>query len=211
MPLPPPDQAPHESAPGCSPAGSAAAHGDDPSPASGTERLLLIVEDDETFARTLGRSFERRGYRVLHATSLEGLQALLPEHKPDYAVVDLKLKGESSGLACVQALHDHHPAAVIVVLTGYASIATAVEAIKLGARHYLAKPSNTDDIELAFGRDSGDIETELSDRPTSIKTLEWERIHETLAETGFNISETARRLGMHRRTLARKLEKQRVK
>ncbi|OZI61929.1 response regulator transcription factor [Bordetella genomosp. 11] len=175
------------------------------------ERLLLIVEDDETFARTLGRSFERRGYRVLHATGLESLQAILPEHQPGYAVVDLKLKGEASGLACVQALHAHNPDTIIVVLTGYASIATAVEAIKLGARHYLAKPSNTDDIEQAFGRDSGDVETELSDRPTSIKTLEWEHIHETLASTGFNISETARRLGMHRRTLARKLEKQRVK
>ncbi|OZI19892.1 two-component system response regulator [Bordetella genomosp. 9] len=175
------------------------------------ERLLLIVEDDETFARTLGRSFERRGYRVLHATGLETLQALLPDHQPGYAVIDLKLKGDASGLACVQALHAHHPQTIIVVLTGYASIATAVEAIKLGARHYLAKPSNTDDIEQAFGRDAGDVETELSDRPTSIKTLEWERIHETLAETGFNISETARRLGMHRRTLARKLEKQRVK
>lgn len=180
-------------------------------PATPADRLLLIVEDDETFARTLGRSFERRGYRVLHATGLEGVQALLPDHQPDYAVVDLKLKGEASGLACVQALHAHRPDTVIVVLTGYASIATAVEAIKLGARHYLAKPSNTDDIEQAFGRDAGDIETELSDRPTSIKTLEWERIHETLAATGFNISETARRLGMHRRTLARKLEKQRVK
>jgi two-component system response regulator RegA len=179
--------------------------------ATGDERLLLIVEDDETFARTLGRSFERRGYRVLHATGLEGVTALLSEHDPGYAVVDLKLKGEASGLACVQALHGRNPDTVIVVLTGFASIATAVEAIKLGARHYLAKPSNTDDIEQAFGRDSGDIDTELSDRPTSIKTLEWERIHETLAATGFNISETARRLGMHRRTLARKLEKQRVK
>ncbi|CAM3720095.1 response regulator transcription factor [Bordetella sputigena] len=187
--------------------GQDAANADAPA----AERLLVIVEDDETFARTLGRSFERRGYRVLHATGLEGLQALLPDHRPDYAVIDLKLKGEASGLACVQALHEHHPQTIIVVLTGYASIATAVEAIKLGARHYLAKPSNTDDIEQAFGRDAGDIETELSDRPTSIKTLEWERIHETLAATGFNISETARRLGMHRRTLARKLEKQRVK
>jgi two-component system, response regulator RegA len=193
--------------------GAAAASGQDATDADApaADRLLIIVEDDETFARTLGRSFERRGYRVLHATGLEGLQALLPDHRPDYAVIDLKLKGEASGLACVQALHEHHPQTIIVVLTGYASIATAVEAIKLGARHYLAKPSNTDDIEQAFGRDAGDIETELSDRPTSIKTLEWERIHETLAETGFNISETARRLGMHRRTLARKLEKQRVK
>ena len=98
-----------------------------------------------------------------------------------------------------------------MVLTGYASIATAVEAIKLGACHYLAKPSNTDDIEAAFSRSEGTPEVELATSTTSIKTLEWEKIHETLAATGFNISETARRLGMHRRTLARKLEKQRVK
>ena len=97
-----------------------------------------------------------------------------------------------------------------MVLTGFASIATAVEAIKLGACHYLAKPSNTDDIEAAFGRTEGSTEVALTNRPSSIKTLEWERIHQTLAETGFNISETARRLGMHRRTLARKLEKNQV-
>ncbi len=102
----------------------------------------------------------------------------------------------------MQALHEHHAETMIVVLTGFASIATAVEAIKLGARHYLAKPSNTDDIEAAFGRDSGDAGSGAQrDRPTSIKTLEWKHIHETLAETGFNIFETARRLGMHRRTL----------
>src|SRR5262249_988751 len=114
-------------------------------------------------------------------------------------------------LACVKYLHEHDPEMVIVVLTGYASIATAVEAMKLGARHYLTKPSNTDDIEAAFARAQGDAGVGLTERPTSIKTLEWERINEVLAETGFNISETARRLGMHRRTLARKLEKQRVK
>jgi ActR/RegA family two-component response regulator len=175
------------------------------------ERLLLIVEDDAAFARTLSRSFERRGYTVLVAASLEDVVKLLEAQTPEYAVVDLKLAGAGSGLACVQTLHGHDPEMLIVVLTGYASIATAVEAIKLGARHYLAKPSNTDDIEAAFGRETGDAEVELTERPTSIKTLEWERIHETLAETGFNISETARRLGMHRRTLARKLGKQRVK
>ena len=109
-------------------------------------------------------------------------------------------------------LHAHDPDMLIVVLTGFASIATAVEAIKLGAMHYLAKPSNTDDIEAAFKRAAGDDEVEVGVRKTSsIKTLEWERIHETLVETGFNISETARRLGLHRRTLARKLEKRRVK
>ena len=175
------------------------------------ERELLVVEDDDAFARTLQRSFERRGYRVLRASDLESARAVLRDHRPGYAVVDLKLAGGASGLACVQLLHEHDPGLVIVVLTGYASIATAVEAVKLGARHYLAKPANTDDIEAAFARAEGDADVELTERQTSIKTLEWERIHETLAETGFNISETARRLGMHRRTLARKLEKQRVK
>lgn len=176
------------------------------------ERLLLIVEDDDAFARTLTRSFERRGYTVLRAASLEQVQGLLGRHRPGYAVVDLKLAGGASGLACVQALHAHDEAMLIVVLTGFASIATAVEAIKLGARHYLAKPANTDDIEAAFTRAQGDAEVELTERATtSIKTLEWEHIHEALAATDFNISEAARRLGMHRRTLARKLEKQRIK
>ena len=175
------------------------------------DRLLLIVEDDAAFARTLSRSFERRGYTVLLAASLDEVTKLLETNSPDYAVVDLKLAGGASGLACVQTLHAHDPEMLIVVLTGYASIGTAVEAIKLGACHYLAKPSNTDDIEAAFGRAEGDAEVGLTERATSIKTLEWERIHEVLAETGFNISETARRLGMHRRTLARKLGKQRVK
>ena len=172
---------------------------------------LLIVEDDEAFQRTLSRSFERRGYAVLHASSLESMQEVLLTQMPAYAVVDLKLAGKSSGLACVEALHKHNPDMLIVVLTGYASIATAVEAIKLGACQYLVKPSNTDDIEAAFNKAGGDTDIDVTPRATSIKTLEWERIHETLAATGFNISETARLLGMHRRTLARKLEKQRVK
>ena len=174
------------------------------------ERSLIIVEDDDTFARTLQRSFERRGYDVRVANSPDALIAVLAEMTPRYAVVDLKL-GQASGLACVQTLHAHDPEMMIVVLTGFASIATAVEAIKLGACHYLAKPSNTDDIEAAFGKAEGNAEVVLGERQTSIKTLEWERIHEVLAETGFNVSETARRLGMHRRTLARKLGKQQVK
>ena len=173
------------------------------------DRLLLIVEDDVNLSRTLRRSFERRGYEVMVASGPEEMEALLQGRTPRYAVVDLKLEG-ASGLSCVQALHAHDPAMLIVVLTGFASIATAVEAIKLGACHYLAKPSNTDDIEAAFGKATGDVDTPLSQRPTSIKTLEWERIHQTLAETGFNVSESARRLGLHRRTLARKLEKRQI-
>lgn len=172
-------------------------------------RRLLIVEDDPAFANALRRSFERRGYRVVTCDCADALAGALESQSTGYAVVDLKLIGPS-GLECVKRLHQHDPAMKIVVLTGFASIATAVEAIKLGACHYLAKPSNADDIEAAFARKGGDADVSIGQRPTSIKTLEWEHIHETLAETEFNISEAARRLGMHRRTLARKLEKRRI-
>ncbi|MDG4874005.1 response regulator transcription factor [Mesorhizobium sp. WSM4935] len=171
-----------------------------------SDRSLFIVEDDTTFARTLKRSFEKRDYDVVVSHDREALLVALETAVPAYAVVDLKL-GAGSGLECVKLLSARNPSMRIVVLTGFASIATAVEAIKLGACHYLAKPANTDDIEAAFGRAEGDVSVPLTSRPTSIKNLEWERIHETLVETGFNISETARRLGLHRRTLARKLEK----
>jgi two-component system response regulator RegA len=171
---------------------------------------LVIVEDDPAFAQTLQRSFERRGYAVAHAASPEALAELLGSAPGfEFAVVDLKL-GTASGLICVQMLHHDDPAMRIVVLTGFASIATAVEAIKLGASHYLAKPANTDDIEEAFGRSLGDPDVPLEGRKSSIKTVEWEYIHATLAECDFNISEAARRLGMHRRTLARKLDKRQL-
>jgi two-component system response regulator RegA len=170
---------------------------------------LLVVEDDPAFARALIRSFERRGYAVVLCDHAEAVATTLETSVPDFAIVDLKLIGPS-GLECVKLLHHRNPATRIVVLTGFASIATAVEAIKLGACHYLAKPANADDIEAAFGREQGDSSVALSPRPSSLKTLEWERIHETLVETEFNISETARRLGMHRRTLARKLLKRPV-
>jgi two-component system response regulator RegA len=174
-----------------------------------SQRSLLIVEDDASFARVLRRSFQRRGYDVAVCEGLDELPERLAEARFGYAVVDLKL-ASGSGLKVVKTLHDHDPAMRIVVLTGFASIVTAVEAIKLGACHYLAKPANTDDIEAAFGKADGDAGVPLSPRPSSLKTLEWERIHETLLETEFNISETARRLGLHRRTLARKLEKRRI-
>jgi two-component system response regulator RegA len=174
------------------------------------KRRLLIVEDDPSLSGALGRSFERRGYAVRICDRAEALEDTLKDFTPGFAVVDLKLVG-ASGLECVRILHERDETMRIVVLTGFASIATAVEAIKLGACHYLAKPSNTDDIEEAFQRDEqGDSSVALAPRQSSIKTLEWERIHETLAETDFNISEAARRLGMHRRTLARKLAKRQV-
>ncbi len=184
---------------------------DSPKPDAPPSRRLLVVEDDAAFARTLARSFARRGYAVRSIAGQDGMEAVLAEFAPTHAVVDLKLAGGSSGLACVKELHERDPQMQIVVLTGYASIATAVEAIKLGARYYLAKPSNSDDIQAAFERGEGDAEVALTARKTSIKTLEWEHINKTLAETGFNISEAARRLGLHRRTLARKLEKRRIK
>ncbi len=174
-----------------------------------TKRFLMIVEDDAAFAKVLRRSFERRGYFVSVYSNLDQVAEALRAGPPGFAVVDLKLDG-ASGLECVKLLHHADPTTRIVVLTGFASITTAVEAIKLGACHYLPKPSNTDDIEKAFDKREGDSTAVLSERPTSIKNLEWERIHETLVETEFNISETARRLGLHRRTLARKLEKRKL-
>lgn len=170
---------------------------------------LLIVEDDATFARTLQRSFERRGYVAQVAADPAAMDAVLLDFSPGYAVVDLRL-GAASGLPCVARLHRRDPGMLIVVLTGYGSIATAVEAIKLGACHYLVKPSTTDDIEAAFGKLAGDAEVPVPDRPTSLKMREWETIQETLAATEFNVSEAARRLRMHRRTLARKLHKRPV-
>lgn len=182
-----------------------------PEPRGLADPTLLVVEDDDEFARILVRSFSRRGYVVQRAASLDEVREVVARGVPQYCVVDLKLKAGQSGLACVQFLLQARADAVIVVLTGYASIATAVEAIKLGARHYLAKPVDTDEIEQAFGRALGDASIDLTSRTSSIKTLEWEHIHKVLADCGFNISEAARRLGMHRRTLARKLEKRQVK
>src|SRR3569833_1878039 len=133
------------------------------------ERLLQIVEDDAAFARTLCRSFERRNYTVLLAANLDEVADLLQRYSPGYAVVDLKLKDYANGLACVQMLHKHDPAMLIVVLTGFASINTAVEAVKLGACLYLAKPSNTADIEAAIGHVAGVEDVEQAKRPPTIK------------------------------------------
>ena len=172
-------------------------------------RTLIIVEDDDAFAQALARSFHKRNYEVQVCSGIAELKSSLALQVPGFAVVDLKVLG-GSGLECVELIHDANSDARIIVLTGYASIATAVEAVKLGACHYLAKPANADEIEAAFFREEGDASVPVASRSTSIKNLEWERIHQTLADTGFNISEAARRLGMHRRTLARKLEKRRL-
>lgn len=172
---------------------------------------ILILDDDLALAETLARSLSRRGHTTAEAHSAEEARALLERFSPDCAVVDLRLGGGENGLVCVRDLMAHNPAMRVVVLTGYASITTAVEAIKLGACHYLTKPASPQDILDAFTRTEGETDVPLTPRPSSLKNLEWERINEVLVETNYNISETARRLGLHRRTLARKLEKRVVR
>ena len=176
-----------------------------------TSLTLLVVEDDPRLSSTLAASFTARGYIVTRAASVEEAQARLAEAVPDRAIVDLKLN-DGSGLDVVAMLSRAHPPPRIVVLTGYASISTTVEAIKLGATQYLAKPATAREIEAAFDHEAGRDLPEMSlPRVSSLRTQEWETIQRMLAETDFNISEAARRLGMHRRTLARKLAKQPVK
>ncbi len=171
-------------------------------------KTVLIVEDDETLAQSLERSFIRRGFETKTAHNAFDANKILQKFHPRYAVVDLKMPGES-GLEVIKKLHNFDSSIKIVMLTGYASITTTIEAIKAGACYYLAKPANVDDIIKAFNSEENKNENH-KEKKTSIKNLEWEYIHQTLVETDFNISQAAKLLGMHRRTLARKLEKRRV-
>jgi two-component system response regulator RegA len=166
---------------------------------------LLLVDDDETFCGVLRQALEKRGFAATVAHSVEEALPLAEESPPEYAVVDLKMEG-ASGLTLVRRLHELDPATCIVVLTGYASIATAVEAIKLGATQYLSKPANADEIVGAFGHQPSDA-LPLNQQPPSVSRLEWEHIQRVLQENQGNISATARALNMHRRTLQRKLAK----
>src|SRR5512142_3184863 len=169
---------------------------------------LLLVDDDATFCNVLCRALEKRGFAVIVAHSVEAATPLAQGNPPEYAVVDLKMGG-ASGLSLIRTLHELDPATRIVVLTGYASIATAVEAIKLGATQYLSKPANADEIVAAFGHHaSADVPFEA--QPATVERLEWEHIQRVLHENGDNISATARILNMHRRTLQRKLAKRPV-
>lgn len=169
-------------------------------------KKILIVEDDIELANILGRSFEIRGYQARIANSTKEAIADLKKFHPNYAVVDLKMPGDS-GLECIRQLNQFDQKIKIVMLTGYASITTTIEAIKLGACYYLAKPTNVEIIINAFNDEAKQVKTPLLTRKTSIKNLEWEYINQILVESNFNISKTARILGMHRRTLSRKLEK----
>jgi two-component system response regulator RegA len=169
-------------------------------------RSLLIVEDNDRFADTLASEFRDRGYLVERARDLAGIDAI-PDLDVEFAVVDLRL-GADSGLDAIQSILGRSPDARIVVLTGYGSIATAVKATKLGAIGYLMKPSDVDQIERVL-LDGDEIDTELPipDEFQSLYRHEREYIEFVLAECGGNISQAARRLGLHRQSLQRKLRK----
>ncbi|GAB2712014.1 response regulator transcription factor [Halomonas garicola] len=171
---------------------------------------LLIIDDDEMFCHVLSRALGRRGFEVSVAHDADEALALAVEHKPTMATLDLKLE-QSSGLKLLPDLLATIPQCRVVVLTGYSSIATAVEAIKLGAVNYLCKPADADDVLSAFEQQQGDPDTEVADNPPSVNRITWEHIQKVLQEHDGNISATARALGMHRRTLQRKLQKRPVR
>ena len=171
-----------------------------------TQRRCLVIDDDRDFREVLGPALARRGFTVDVAEDLEAALHAMATAPPDDVVLDLRL-GERSGLELIGALLEANPAARIVVLTGYASIATAVEAIKRGATHYLTKPADVRDIIVAFEARVGASEVPLAERPTPLEQLEWEHIQRTLIAFDGNISAAAKHLGLHRRTLQRKLQK----
>lgn len=171
---------------------------------------ILIVDDDETFCLVLYNAIERRGYSAVTATNSAEAIKLAQLHKPDYAVVDLRI-GEESGLLLVENLVKINPHINIIMLTGYASIATAVQAIKLGAKQYLTKPADADEIIASFNNDTANESVTPAEHPLSPKRLEWEHLQKVLLDNNGNVSATARALGMHRRTLQRKLQKHPVK
>jgi two-component system response regulator RegA len=174
-------------------------------------RPLLLIDDDAVFAAVLARALGARGFAVDTATDGARALALAREKSPDYAVLDLKL-GAENGLALIPELLALRPDLRILLLTGYASIATAVEAIKRGAHDYLAKPVDADQVVGALlGDGSSEVERAVPVHAPPLKRLEWEHIQRVLAGNRGNISETARILGMHRRTLQRKLSKRPVR
>jgi two-component system response regulator RegA len=177
-----------------------------------TEELphLLLVDDDETFTRVMARAMTRRGFRVSTANSAESGLVLASADLPDYAVLDLKMDGDS-GLVLLPKLHELDSEMRVLILTGYSSIATAVEAIKRGACNYLCKPADADDVLAALLTEHVALDTLVPENPMSVDRLQWEHIQRILAEHAGNISATARALGMHRRTLQRKLQKRPVR
>jgi len=165
---------------------------------------VLVVDDDEPLRTRLSRALAGRGYQTMVAGDASEALAIARESFPEYAVIDLRL-GAESGLELIRQLLELEPAMRIVVLTGYGSIATAVEAIRLGAADYLTKPADAEQVSRALAGQPGGGGDGL-ETPT-LARAEWEHMHRVLADVGGNISEAARRLGVHRRSLQRKLNK----
>jgi len=173
--------------------------------------VILILDDDSTFVAVLGKALRSRGYAVLEATGIAGALQQAAVSIPRFAIVDLKIAQES-GLDVLSPLLALNPGMRILILTGYSSIATAVNAIKTGAWDYACKPLDADEILLKLGiGNQTAAPAEVPEQPLSVDRLEWEHIQRVLTENEGNISATARSLGMHRRTLQRKLQKRPVR
>jgi len=173
---------------------------------------ILLVDDDERFRSRMARAFEERGYEAEQAGGYDAAIAIAERESTEYAVVDLRMPGKS-GLEVVRELHRIDPATKIVVLTGYGSIATALEAVRIGATHYLTKPADVDELIASFDRgdaeataESPSAQSETPETP-SLARVEWEHIQRVLTDCGGNITKAAEKLGIHRRSLQRKLSK----
>lgn len=171
----------------------------------GPDRSLLLVDDDRPFLHRLGRAMEMRGFQVEMAESVQDGIACVHRHAPAFAVIDLKLD-DGNGLDVIQAIRDKREDTHMVVLTGYGNIASAVNAVKLGAVDYLSKPADADDIFAALTRQAGN-KAAVPENPMSADRVRWEHIQRVYEMCDRNVSETARRLNMHRRTLQRILAK----
>jgi len=170
------------------------------------QKKLLIVDDDVIYSETLARVMQRQGFNCITANDSANAAIRAKKNNPELALIDLRIDKES-GLQLTQDLLKILPDLQIVILTGFASIATAVEAIKLGAIHYLTKPATPEQIKAAFQNSEGNTKEAAPEHPLSVERLEWEHIQKVLNENDGNISAAARSLGMHRRTLQRKLNK----
>jgi two-component system response regulator RegA len=171
----------------------------------GEDKSLLIVDDDEPFLRRLARAMEKRGFEPETSETVASGKAIATARPPAYAVIDLRL-GDGNGLDVVEVLREKRPDARIVVLTGYGAIATAVAAVKIGATDYLSKPADANDVTNALLA-TGDELPPPPENPMSADRVRWEHIQRVYELCDRNVSETARRLNMHRRTLQRILAK----
>lgn len=171
----------------------------------GADPSLLLVDDDEVFVTRLARAMEKRGFRPETSTTVAQAKRKIEKSAPAYAVIDLRLE-DGNGLDVVEALRERRADARIIVLTGYGAIATAVAAVKMGATDYLAKPADANDVTLAL-LSSGEVLPPPPENPMSADRVRWEHIQRVYEQCDRNVSETARRLHMHRRTLQRILAK----